>query len=148
MEINTERLKLLPCTEELMTSVTYELRPHIKMHLQDLLIDSSLLGWGPWLIIEKKSDQIIGDIGFKGKPTLNNTVEIGYAVVPVAQNNGFATEVAQAIVDWAFTHDDVDMVIAECLEDNIASIKVLKKLGMTVVGVEKQMLKWQLHKHV
>ncbi|MBS4199150.1 GNAT family N-acetyltransferase [Bacillus sp. FJAT-49732] len=125
MELHTQRLKIVPCTDELLSTISteeYKIGPHIKMFLEKLREDSTELGWGVWLVINKESNTIIGDIGFKGKPNSENTVEVGYGII----NKGFATEALNEIINWAFTHDDVDKVVAECLHDNIPSIKVLE----------------------
>lgn len=147
MELQTERLKIVPCTDDLLSMFStkeYKIGPHIKMFLEKLREDSTQYGWGVWLVINKENNTIIGDIGFKGKPNSENTVEVGYGIIPSAQNKGFATEAVNEIINWAFTHDDVDKVVAECLHDNIPSIKVLEKLNMNKIGTVNDMLKWEL----
>ncbi|TSI07865.1 GNAT family N-acetyltransferase [Lysinibacillus sp. BW-2-10] len=150
MELQTERLMLIPCTEEVLHSSApaddYEIGPHISMYITELKEDPTLTGWGVWLVIEKQTHTIIGDIGFKGKPDANHTVEIGYGIVPSAQNKGYATEAVRALIDWAFSFDHVETIVAECLEDNVASIKVLEKVQMQRTGLEMNMLKWALKK--
>ncbi|MFH5777089.1 GNAT family N-acetyltransferase [Heyndrickxia oleronia] len=149
MELQTERLKIVPCTDELLSTISteeYEIGPHITMFLEKLREDSTQLGWGVWLVINKENNTIIGDIGFKGKPNSENTVEVGYGIIPSAQNKGYATEAVNEIINWAFTNDDVDKVVAECLHDNIPSIKVLEKLNMNKIGTVNDMLKWELKK--
>ncbi|GIN41358.1 GNAT family N-acetyltransferase [Heyndrickxia oleronia] len=149
MELQTERLKIVPCTDELLSTISteaYEIGPHITMFLEKLREDSTQLGWGVWLVIIKENNTIIGDIGFKGKPNSENTVEVGYGIIPSAQNKGYATEAVKEIINWAFTNDDVDRVVAECLHDNIPSIKVLEKLNMNKIGTVNDMLKWELKK--
>ena len=149
MELQTERLKIVPCTDELLSTISteeYEIGPHITMFLEKLREDSTQLGWGVWLVINKENNTIIGDIGFKGKPNSENTVEVGYGIIPSAQNNGYATEAVKEIINWAFTNDDVDKVVAECLHNNIPSIKVLEKLNMNKIGTVNDMLKWELKK--
>ncbi|WP_342539954.1 GNAT family N-acetyltransferase [Heyndrickxia sp. FSL K6-6286] len=149
MELQTERLKIVPCTDELLSTISteeYEIGPHITMFLEKLREDSTQLGWGVWLVIIKENNTIIGDIGFKGKPNSENTVEVGYGIIPSAQNKGYATEAVKEIINWAFTNDDVDRVVAECLHDNIPSIKVIEKLNMNKIGTVNDMLKWELKK--
>ncbi|MEK5175336.1 GNAT family N-acetyltransferase [Heyndrickxia sp. FSL W8-0496] len=149
MELQTERLKIVPCTDELLSTISteeYEIGPHITMFLEKLREDSTQLGWGVWLVINKENNTIIGDIGFKGKPNSENTVEVGYGIIPSAQNKGYATEAVKEIINWAFTNDDVDKVVAECLHNNIPSIKVLEKLNMNKIGTVNDMLKWELKK--
>jgi ribosomal-protein-alanine N-acetyltransferase len=149
MELQTHRLKLIPCTEDSVSKVTskeYEIGPHIEAYLEGLKDDSTLLGWGVWLVIEKEKNTIIGDIGFKGKPNSENVVEVGYGIIPSAQKKGYATEAVKGIIKWAFSSSQVNKVIAECLDDNIPSIKVLEKLKMTRIDQENNMLKWELKK--
>lgn len=127
-------------------SKEYQLGSHVYRYLEVLEKDPSLLGWGVWFVIDKEKNTVIGDMGFKGKPNSENTVEIGYGIVPSEQGKGYATEAAMTLIQWAFSFDNVDKVVAECLVDNIPSIRVLEKLQMKRVGLEGNMLKWQLDK--
>lgn len=147
MELITQRLKMIPCTREYISSISkeqYQMGGHITSHVTKLEQDSSLYGWGVWLVIEKESGKIVGDIGFKGKPDAEGTVEIGYGIVPAAQKKGYATESVEQIIDWAFQTNLVQRVIAECLVDNIASIKVLENMKMRKTGQDGEMLKWEM----
>lgn len=114
--------------------------------MEKLKKDSSLLGWGVWLVINKENNTIIGDIGFKGKPDSEITVEVGYGIVLSARNKGFATEAVNEIIQWAFSSGSVKKIVAECLIDNISSIKVLEKLNMNRIGTKENMFLWQLIK--
>ena len=149
MNLQTQRLKIIPCTEQLLSQFTreeYEFGPHITRYVEELKEDSTLFGWGVWLVINKETNTIIGDIGFKGKPNSDNTVEVGYGFIPSAHNKGYATEAVKEIIEWAFSFKNVDKVIAECLVDNFASIRVLEKLKMKKLGVVDDMFKWQLER--
>lgn len=150
MELTTRRLKLIPCTEDSLSKIyaaeDYEPGPHIDMYLEELQRDPSLLGWGVWIVIDKKSNVVIGDMGFKGGPNSEYAVEIGYGIVPSRRGKGYATEAAMALVEWAFTSEDVKKIVAECLEDNIASIRVLEKLQMKRIGAEGNILEWELER--
>ncbi|MFD1848897.1 GNAT family N-acetyltransferase [Oceanobacillus bengalensis] len=150
MVLQTQRLKIIPCSEALLSSIStaeeYEFGPHIYMYLKGIKEDSTLIGWGVWLVINREDNTIIGDIGFKGKPNKENTVEVGYRMVPSAQNKGYATEAVREIIKWAFSFKNVEKVVAECKDDNVGSIRVLEKLHMKRSGHENNMLKWQLVK--
>lgn len=148
MELHTKNLKILPCTKQFFSSVStnYPLGQHIKNYLDELNKDPSLLGWGVWFVIEKETNQIVGDIGFKGKPNLENTVEVGYGILPSFQNKGYATEAVRELLNWAFSNSNVTKIVAECIEDNDSSIRVLEKLNMEKVGLQNHMIKWQLEK--
>lgn len=143
---NTNRLKVIACTPDFLSTISlreYEIGNHIKGHVSELQNDASLLGWGPYFVVEKETNTIVGDIGFKGKPSEEHTVEIGYGIIPAAQNKGYATEAVSTLIEWAFASGQVKKIIAECLHDNLASIKVLEKLGMKKIGQEGNMIKWE-----
>jgi [ribosomal protein S5]-alanine N-acetyltransferase len=110
---------------------------------QDLLREPGL---GEWmgLVIQQREPVLVGDIGFKGLPDAEGTVEIGYSIVPDYQGRGFATEATQAMVGWAFEHQSVERVTANCLNDNQASIRVLQKVGMKQIGRNGPLLDWSL----
>ena len=151
MLIKTKRLKIEPVTLDLLRKykteeypISKEMPPHISWSISELENDASFLGWGVWLIIEAKTNKIIGDIGFKGKPNAQGVVEMGYGVLPHARKNGYATEAVEALCHWAFDADNVKKILADCLIDNLPSTKVLKKLGMTQIGSNGDLLLWEL----
>lgn len=149
MILQTQRLIIIPCNNESLSTYTtkdYAIGRHIKNYLMELAEDSSLLGWGVWLVINKEKNKIIGDIGFKGKPDKENTVEVGYGIIPSAQKKGFATEAVNEIINWAFSTGKVKRIIAECLIDNLASAKVLEKLHFDKFATKEDMYLWQLNK--
>jgi len=92
-------------------------------------------GWAGYLYIHKSDGTVVGDGGFKGPPNARGTVEMGYAVVPAYRNRGLANEAAQALLDWAFKHREVNYVTAETLPQGKESMRVVEKLGMAFQGV-------------
>ncbi|WP_150285529.1 GNAT family N-acetyltransferase [Rummeliibacillus sp. TYF-LIM-RU47] len=150
MELQTERLIITPCTKEALQEFSkteeYVINLHVDMYLLALKDDPSLSGWGVWLVINKEDHTIIGDMGFKGKPDSQKTVEVGYAIIPSAQKKGYATEAVKEIINWAFSTGKVEKVVAECLHDNHSSIRVLEKLQMKRTEPKNNMLNWELEK--
>jgi RimJ/RimL family protein N-acetyltransferase len=57
--------------------------------------------------------------------------EIYYSLAPGAWGNGFATEAARAVVDYALGQFGLPEVLAEVDEGNGASVAVIRRLGMT-----------------
>lgn len=106
--------------------------------------DPSHSGWGLWLMTLRAEPVIFGSIGYKGKPNQDGMVEIGYGIAEGYRRQGYTSEAARALVAWAFTHPIVKTITAECLTDNIASIRVLEKLGMQRTGEVSGYLKWKL----
>jgi ribosomal-protein-alanine N-acetyltransferase len=53
---------------------------------------------------------------------------------------------ARRVIDWAFQTPGIQVITAECLDDNIGSIRVLEKVGMRRLAAEGHTLKWELQK--
>lgn len=58
--------------------------------------------------------------------------EIGWTIRRDCRGNGYATEAARALTDYAFEELNAEQVQAHCDNRNTASEKVMKKLGMTL----------------
>jgi|GEM_PF-5507348 ribosomal-protein-alanine N-acetyltransferase len=108
------------------------------------LEDSINIGWSVWFIIEKESNLIIGDAGFKGKPDTNGLVEVGYQINAAYRNKGYATSAVKGLIAWAFNQEIVKKVKAECRIDNFPSIRVLEKAGFSKLKMEGKMIKWEI----
>ncbi|GIO18089.1 N-acetyltransferase [Oceanobacillus oncorhynchi subsp. incaldanensis] len=143
MKLETDRLIIVPCTKQTMTS-DYPCGPHIIQHLHALKEDPALLYWGVWLVKRKADDKIIGDMGFKGRPDENKTAEVGYGFLESCWNKGYATEALAALLKWAKHTYEVDKVIAETHLDNPASMRVLEKVNMQKEKQTESMLYWKL----
>lgn len=148
MTIQTNRLMIVPYTTEwtpLVLKQCYENGPELENHLIGLAENPALLIWGSWLVISQADGNIIGDIGFKGRPSANKDVEIGYGLLERYQNNGYATEAVGALVDWALSRPDVATVSAETIATNRASIRVLEKIGFQKTNESDRSLHWSRH---
>lgn len=147
MKLETERLIISPCTEEviaLLNEQHYENGPQVSNHLKQLAEDPAILYWGPWLAVLKADNNIIGDLGFKGAPNDKGSVEIGYGLLEEYQGKGYATEAAAAMVEWAWKQEGIHKIKAETLVNNQESIRVLEKLGMRKVAESEEMVYWEL----
>jgi RimJ/RimL family protein N-acetyltransferase len=56
-------------------------------------------------------------------------VTIGYAIVPSARRQGYATEAIGAVASWSLRQPDVDHVRAQTLPENEASVRALLRAG-------------------
>ncbi len=149
MKLVTERLLIQPVSPELNKAALeegYKSGPHIALYLGELEKDPAQLNWGPWFVTLKENGQIIGDIGFKGRPDEEKVAEIGYGFAEEYWNKGYATESARTLIDWAFGTNEADLLVAETAYDNFASIKVLEKVGMERIHEADGMVYWQLPK--
>ncbi len=93
-------------------------------------------GWLTWYAIRIDAEDPIlcGSIGFKGPADETGMVEIGYAVLPEYQGNGFATEMVTGMVRWAMRQPGVRVIEAQTDIDNPASIRVLEKNAFVRLG--------------
>jgi ribosomal-protein-alanine N-acetyltransferase len=80
-------------------------------------------------VIERESDQLVGHMVFH--PWLGHaTHEIGWAISSGHQGHGYATEAAGALLDFAFRALGCHRMVATCQPENVASWRVMEKLGM------------------
>ena len=93
--------------------------------------DPWILGFG---IYQRESGALVGGCGFKGPPGPDGIVEIAYGIAPSHQGKGYATEVAEALVAFAFLNASVRLVCAHTREKANASARVLAKCGFRSVG--------------
>ncbi len=94
----------------------------------------ALLGFGYWIVREKASGRLVGEVGFADfkralEPALDGAPENGWVLSSWAHGNGYATEAVQASLAWAATHLGTPRTV--CLIDpgNTASIRVAEKCG-------------------
>lgn len=99
------------------------------------LDDPAEAGWSFWYLINNDDPgELVGICGFKGRPDMQGSVEIGYSVIRAFQRQGFATDAVTALVGWAFSHHNVNEVCAETFPFLRQSIGVLEKNGFKLSG--------------
>jgi [ribosomal protein S5]-alanine N-acetyltransferase len=106
----------------------------IEYSLKMLEGNPQILRWGMHLFLKRDENKIIGNGGFKGIADENGMVEIGYAVSPLYENRGLATEAARGMIEYAFSWSPVRMVDAHTLAEENASGRILQKCGMTKIA--------------
>lgn len=83
------------------------------------------------LIVNLKSDDsIIGTCGLWDTAT-DGTASIGWHYESKYARNGYATEVAQELLYIGFEINNCAAIYAESFTDNLASIRIMEKLGMS-----------------
>jgi [ribosomal protein S5]-alanine N-acetyltransferase len=82
----------------------------------------------------KSNGLLIGGCGIRRESQSSCVANLGWAVSPEFQGRGFATESAQALVHFGFEQLHLKVIYATCDTRNIASWKVMEKLGMIQVG--------------
>lgn len=95
------------------------------------------------IYLDEKVIGFINDVEIK-----DDEIELGYVISPKYKNNGYATEVLAASINLLF-EIGYHVVKAGAFVENIASIKVMKKCGMSITGeYEEIFYKQELKKAV
>jgi ribosomal-protein-alanine N-acetyltransferase len=83
-----------------------------------------------WPVIEKLTGQLVGHCGLLQKEVEGaNEIELVYLMAAAVWGKGYATEIGQALIRYAFIELGVNRLIALIEPDNQASERVAIKLG-------------------
>ncbi len=83
-------------------------------------------------VLLRKSGALIGSCGVRRKPDDDTEADIGFELSPEHWGRGYATEAATAMADFAFRELGVRRLSSWCIVENVASARVLEKLGMSL----------------
>jgi len=106
----------------------------IPLQLAAEVVESSLADWathglGQWVIYQLDSDEVIGFCGFRWSEA-GTPPELLYGLFPIYWGQGLATEAARAVLTYAFQQLGIEQVWAATDPPNVASIRVMERLGM------------------
>ena len=110
------------------------LRPDgwIKANLINQVEHWEVLGFGLWLLRKPGDGAFIGRGGLQALELEGSvTVEVSYALLPEYWGLGLATEIARHSVKTAMAYLDIEELIALTLPDNLASQRVVEKVGFS-----------------
>jgi ribosomal-protein-alanine N-acetyltransferase len=93
-------------------------------------------GIGRWAVILKEKGEFIGWAGLKLESNVNGHdqfYDLGYRFIQKHWGKGYASEAAQAWVDYGFNVMKLEKINAFIDADNIASRKVIEKVGLRFI---------------
>ncbi|MEM1134415.1 MAG: GNAT family N-acetyltransferase [Bacteroidota bacterium] len=106
-------------------------------YIQKNIIDSyNIHGYGFYKLVSLESKIAIGMCGFKKRDYLENA-DIGYAILPKYEGQGYTSEAAKAIVDYGFNVLQLNPILAITTAKNTASKNLLRKIGLKEIGIIK-----------
>lgn len=119
-------------------------QPHSSIEVTREFLQGCLEGWSEgndlsWMIKEGTSDHCIGMVGLRIRVF---KADVGYVLARQFWGRGIMTEAVQAVVDWVFSDPTIFRVWAVCDVENLASMRVLEKVGMSREGVLRR---WIIH---
>ena len=88
----------------------------------------SYYGFGTWMLVHKNGGELIGRAGFNYRPGYED-VELGFVIGKKYWRNGFAYEACKKLLEIGKSVYELENVQALVMEDNEASVCLLKKLG-------------------
>jgi ribosomal-protein-alanine N-acetyltransferase len=91
-------------------------------------------GIGLWLVSERDTAEVIGFCGFLVIPALRPEPQLLYAMYEKFTGRGYATEMASSAIVRARNVAGFEAVYAGVDEPNLASRRVLAKLGFEVIA--------------
>lgn len=87
-------------------------------------------GFGRWIVLDKQTHEFLGWCGLKYTPELDE-FDVGYRFFKKHLNKGYATEAASACLKLGFEKFGMKTIVGRAMKKNVASIKLLEKLGLT-----------------
>ena len=87
-----------------------------------------------WLIVDDDG-RIAGECGVKGPPDQDGVVEIGYGLAGPSRGRGLGGRAVRALLDELRGHGQVRAVEARVTLDNLASRRLLERLGFALVDL-------------
>ena len=146
LQFETKRLVLRPMLEsdleslhriftdpKVMAAFDHPPFTHEQMHrwLKRNLDHQNEFGYGLFSVILKETGKLIGDCGLELMEDMGGA-ELGYDFRSDFWNQGYATEAATAVRDYAFNVLNLPQLISLIRVGNLASKRVAEKIGMTL----------------
>ena len=91
-------------------------------------------GYGLWLIKRIEDNAPVGMCGLIKRDYLPHP-DLGYALLPEYEGQGYATEAATAVMSHASQVLSIPVIAAISTDDNVRSLRLLFKLGFDFIGM-------------
>lgn len=153
--IETERLVLRPLTDEDAESVfEYCSDPEVSkfttwMSHKTLEDSKALIAYAkqnyqrsipePYAMTLKGQPRtVVGTVGWFWVSQSHKNIEIAYALSRSLWGQGLAYEASNAVIKSALKDHDIHRISSRCIAENVASARVMEKLGMKAEGTQRQ----------
>jgi len=92
-------------------------------------------GFGLCAVELRASGDVVGAAGLKHLAD-GPEIELGYRFREQHRGKGYATEAARASIEFGFEVLGLKRIVAVALPDNTASLRVMEKCGMRMIGTQ------------
>ena len=113
----------------------------LRKQLLEIINNQKECNFGFRALFEKVSNNYIGEAGILSINKNSNSCVIGYNLLPLYWNKGYATEITKEIIKYAFNILEFERIEALAMQLNIASCKVLEKSGLIQESIQKHFSK-------
>lgn len=153
--LETERLRIVPVTLEAIEAVLDHDRPRAEAAVgarfpaqwpndelvalgfpfsrEALRAAPEVRLWGDSLVLLRDEARVVGSVVFHGHPA-DGIAEVAYSIEEASRGLGLATEATRACVEWALAQAGIAAVQATTFPWHLASLGVIRNLGMVPVG--------------
>ncbi|MEM0997014.1 MAG: GNAT family N-acetyltransferase [Bacteroidota bacterium] len=103
-------------------------------YLQSRMLDHyRRWGYGMYLVAQRGSGRALGACGLVNRTGLEG-VDLGFALLPEFEGQGYAREAAEAVVQDAWWRVELPRLLAITLPENHRSVRLLEQLGFETAG--------------
>ncbi len=120
--------------QSLYSEPVYSTKEEVKELLDNYISSYTKDDYYRWAVIEKESDECIGQIAYFLVDNKNHFAEIEYCIGSDFQCKGYATEATKAIISYGFTKINLHKVQICTKTINKPSKRVIEKCGFTYEG--------------
>ena len=119
-------------------------RAHADLEETREYVRMCLLAWDVgkafhWVIERNEDRQVLGMMIARAA---EEKWELGYVLARVYWGQGYMTEALKALIAWGLKQKEIYRIWAVCDVDNLASARVMEKVGMAREGVLRR---WSVH---
>lgn len=86
----------------------------------------------------KSNPKVIGEAVLKGIDHRNKAAEIGWGLDPVFWGSGYGAEIGRTLIHYGFSHLNLHRITALTAIDNLASVRIMEKIGMKREGILRE----------
>jgi len=99
----------------------------------------AVMGYGFWIVEDRLSGRLVGEAGIMDlrrdiEPSLDGTLEAGWALLPEFHGQGLATEAMRLVLDWTDRHHPTTPLSCIIAEGNEPSLRLAEKFGFARSG--------------
>lgn len=103
-------------------------REYVSVHATD--------GMARWAVLDRETGDFLGWCGLRRQK--DGSVDLGYRYRPDTWGRGLATEAARACVAYGFETLALEEIVAWAAPENVASVRILEKLGFQLVRFDEE----------